>query len=142
MSEPIRTLLFKRAENRWRSYTASGFLAKLGRLLFPGHPPAAIFVIEHADADWTSMLCSGPVVGAWKQDHSGLSEVSAAAVDTGTTRGQYWENQLMRFHIAPDGQRVLWNDIEGPQRGQLIIFGVRGSPAEPKLQVESTALSL
>jgi hypothetical protein len=142
MSKAIRDVLFKRAEYRWRSYTATGFFAKLGRLVFGGHAPTAIFLTEHTDADWHSMLCGGSVTGAWKQDESGCQEVKFEEAVPGEVCGHYWQNQLMRFHISPDGQRVLWNDIEGPQRGQLVVFSVRGSEAEPKLKVERTSLSL
>jgi hypothetical protein len=143
MNDAICILLFKRAENRWRSYSASGLLTKISRLLFgSGHPPAAIYLTEHSDADWHSMHCDGAIVRAWKQDQDGLTEVPFTDVDSGELCGHYWQKQLMRFHISPDGQRVLWNDIEGPRRGQLIVFGVRGFPTEPKLRVEQTSLSI
>jgi hypothetical protein len=86
------------------------------------------------------MFCGDRIMRAWKQDHDGFAEVPTDEVNSGSAHGHYWEKQLMRFHISPDGQRVLWNDLEGPHRGQLIVFGVRGSEADPILKVESTVL--
>ncbi|MBM3992956.1 MAG: hypothetical protein FJ303_02200 [Planctomycetes bacterium] len=143
MNDAIHRLLFKRAESRWQSYYAPSFFAKIGGWLFgSGHPPIAIYLTEHFEADWPSTLCAGVVVRAWKQDQDGCKEVSVTEVDPGEPCGHYWTKQLMRFHISPDGQRVLWNDIEGPQRAQLVVFAVGGTPDEPTLTVEKASLCL
>lgn len=143
MNDAIRNLLCKRVEKRWRAYTSQSFFPKLARLILPGGPtPIAIFLIEHGDADWSSGACTGVAIRAWKRDDLGLVEISPSEIDPGEVKGQYWQRQLMRFHVSPDSRRVLWNDIEGPKRGQLILFSVSGTEEEPKLKVEKAALCL
>src|SRR5262249_52350365 len=107
-------LIFKEVAAVW------GKVRSEGRKLVPsppwlGTPPDWLCVQEFRRADWENLRCLGPVRRAWSFGGKELSPLPPEEVDPdcGERRGMFYEVGRVRFHLAADRKRLVFEYTVG-----------------------------
>jgi hypothetical protein len=137
--DAVRDQVFQRVEKRWKRIHPSSLLGKLFSPLFGSPKVEAIFIVERDDGDVSSMVCGGKAVAAWQYDRGGQKQIDPSNVDPGEAYGKIWFRQIVNFHITPDNQRVILNELEGPGRGRLLRYAVKGDGTDVRLRFRGAA---
>lgn len=137
--QQIREAVIARARKRWERVTSPSLLGKLAKPIFGGNLEAVI-VVEYSQADPRTMFCGSDRLAAWRFDEQGFRQIDPADADPGPVQGKKWKQHVLRFHISPEGDLVIANEMEGPQVGTLLRFKVKPKPDGVKLSVRGTAL--
>jgi hypothetical protein len=101
-----------------------------------GPPPDWLRVEELGGADWVAARCLGPVRRVWTFGPEGLHAQSGeeeAVAECGEARGVFWPVGLVRFHIAADRERLVFEYAVGPLYGSGMVLGVTGRGTSGRL---------
>jgi hypothetical protein len=134
-TDQIREQVFERQRSRWAQLKATpGAFGRWFDSIFGKSPAEGFFIVEHEAVDPDTLLCTGPILRAWRVNDQGLRPVDAAEVESGKTVGRWWQYQLVRLFISPDMKQVFLNELEGPKEGTLMFMQPRESNGQVTLK--------
>lgn len=98
--------------------------------------PDRFVVDEMSHADWDTAFCSGQVSRTWTHDSEGLK--AGQTEEPAECRGMFFKVGLVRFHIAADRKRVLFEYRVGPRYGRGFTYRVVGQGKLGRLMPDGT----
>ena len=113
--ERIRQFLLNRWAKRYdpRLANASPRLG-FGVVTFP----EATYVFEHSDCNAERNHCAGAIVAVWLVDKAGVRQAALSLSDVSRERrGMWYRFARQHFYIAPDGEWIVEELMDGPRAG-------------------------
>jgi hypothetical protein len=103
-----------------------------------GPPPGYLLIREHAEADWTEILCSGPVLRQWRYTGSTMEECPATDEMLHVSQAQkaFYPYGLVQFHVSSDRKRIAYTYLMGPRYARGVVFRVREDVSGHSLELD------
>jgi hypothetical protein len=128
--DSIVPLIFAEVNRLWTLVQQQGSTELFG-------PAPGYFLLQAKDeADWTQVLCRGPILRQWRYSGAAFEECAPteAELDTSQAQEAFYPYGVIQFHIRSDRQKVVFTYIVGPRYARGVVFRVRGEDGDEILE--------
>ncbi|MBV9463097.1 MAG: hypothetical protein JO317_02610, partial [Verrucomicrobiae bacterium] len=77
-------------------------------------------------------VCQGEIVGTWTYDKDGLKR-GGPAIPESAENEYFYRTPMIRFHVAPEGDRLVMNSVFGSKAASGNIYRVEQLGEHPML---------